>query len=338
MTIRVGEFSGTVSQSRDVKRAQLLPHSATGPMRGRGTVASDQTASVDLALAHIFLTMRATLGWNREQIAHRLGTTTATIELLEAGNTGALPPWSETLRVIETYGLVVGIDVGPVLDRLQKGAALPAPAVRQEPAALSRLELARTPATSASVSATPAWHPASAQAAKATGSPLPLRAAARKAAPLQPGSLPLAANNSQSVPQSRTVPASRAVPVAPMAGPRQAAPMVFAQRSGAESSAPPANDRVAAIAARLNQAADTQARSGASRRRRATVAAASIAVTIGAVGALLTALPSSTTSANPDKSFASTMRMSIERIVDGLRWIDVSDPKTRKADRLAPVK
>lgn len=243
-------------------------------------------APTDPVLAHIFTTMRSALGWSRERLAAGLQTSITTVDALEAGRVATLPPWSETLRIVEAYGRFVGIDVDAILDRLQSQSAILSPALPP-----------RVTAAAPSMA-----HPVAATAAKPDLTP-PIQAQpARVRTPrITPPPVPAAAR-----------PAVRTAPV----------------------SAPAANDPIAKIAARLNSASAAQVETARrSRRWRSRIAASIVAVVVG-VGALLTALPASTNSEPV---------ISLDRIAatfrDGLRWIDVADPRARKTDRLgAPQK
>ncbi len=270
----------------------------------------EHLASTDPVLAHIFTTMRGTLGWSRERVAAGLQTSVATIDALEAGRVTGLPPWSETLRIVEAYGRLVGIDAGVILDRLQSQSAMPLQPLPQS----GRIALqggsapvgapAKAPPT-ASVAAKPALQDALARARTAvrparpdTGPPAPARAV-RSAPP----------------------PSSHAPPPVPKS------PRPAAQRE--PLSTPATNDPIAKIAARLNSASAAQEETvRRSHRWRSRVAASIVAVVLG-VGALLTARPASTNSEpviTLDR-IAATFR-------EGLRWVDVADPRSRKTDKL----
>lgn len=72
----------------------------------------------DAQIAAIFRQMRAILGLSVPGLARRLGTDIAVIMELEAGLVENLPPWPETVRIIEGYGQMTGVDQGPLLSRI----------------------------------------------------------------------------------------------------------------------------------------------------------------------------------------------------------------------------
>lgn len=295
--VRVNVFQPRFSRNASPPASQAASGRAPSPGAQVPYPASllaleEHLAATDPVLAHIFTTMRGALGWSRERVAAGLQTSVATIDTLEAGRVAGLPPWSETLRIVEAYGRLVGIDAGVILDRLQSQSAMPSPPLPQA----SRTPPARAPVAAPSVApsvAAMAAQPALAQ---------PLQDALARARP----------------------------PRVPPPAPASARPVV---RTGPVSS-PAANDPIAKIAARLNSASAAQAESARrSHRWRSRIAASIVAVVLG-VGALLTARPASTNS---------EPLITLDRIAatfrDGLRWIDVADPRARKTDKLgAPQK
>lgn len=72
----------------------------------------------DAQIAAIFRQMRAILGLTVPALARRLGTDIAVVIELEAGSVDNLPPWPETVRIIEGYGAMTGVDQGPLLSRI----------------------------------------------------------------------------------------------------------------------------------------------------------------------------------------------------------------------------
>jgi transcriptional regulator with XRE-family HTH domain len=72
----------------------------------------------DAQIAAIFRQMRAILGLSVPGLARRLGTDIAVIMELETGGVDNLPPWPETVRIIEGYGAMTGVDQGPLLSRI----------------------------------------------------------------------------------------------------------------------------------------------------------------------------------------------------------------------------
>lgn len=72
----------------------------------------------DAQIAAIFRQMRAILGLSVPGLARRLGTDMAVVMELEAGLVENLPPWPETVRIIDGYGALTGVDQGPLLSRI----------------------------------------------------------------------------------------------------------------------------------------------------------------------------------------------------------------------------
>src|ERR1700704_1441016 len=60
----------------------------------------DQAGARDEQLGQIFRNMRVAMKVQRETIARRLATTTATIDAFETGTIAALPHWNETCRIV----------------------------------------------------------------------------------------------------------------------------------------------------------------------------------------------------------------------------------------------
>lgn len=370
------EWSSRVS-SRDAYRAPDAPLADLGRLQDRGFVAGRQLPSApslhsagnDPVIAQIFVTMRGTLGCRVEDVAGQLGTSSATIMHLEAGHVHALPPWSETLRIIEAYGRLLGIDVGSVLDRLQQYSAQPGP--------LAQLERALAATGPAVAAAVPTWHPmaaigpngsasrptpshlatprpaaASAPAARVAahvnGMSRPLvmaRLAPTVASPTRPVSpQPASSKRVASQPAATGSPGGRFAPERP-AGAAAPVPMTTNLAPGVAKpqTASASDDRIATIAARLNLAsAANHHEMGGSKRWRLLVAA-SVGAVVLSIGALVTAASTSSATGQDDASLAATVRTGFDRIAgglirDGLRWIEVSDPRTRKADRLTEPK
>lgn len=85
----------------------------------RLTSIDEQPAWVDPTLATFFQQLRALLGWPIEALAARLGTSPYVIDHLENGRLRALPPWPETERILNAYGVLVGMDLGPAARRIR---------------------------------------------------------------------------------------------------------------------------------------------------------------------------------------------------------------------------
>lgn len=79
---------------------------------------SNAPAELDHEIGELFREMRQATGQPLEEIAAQLKTKSETIRLLEQGHLSAMPPWSETNRVIVEYTNMLGLDPDPVLRRI----------------------------------------------------------------------------------------------------------------------------------------------------------------------------------------------------------------------------
>ena len=84
----------------------------------RSTAAALEQYAGDARLAAVFRQMRALIGASEAEMARRLGTNLATIMDFEAGAVHALPPWPETVRIVDRYAELSQIDPSPILSRL----------------------------------------------------------------------------------------------------------------------------------------------------------------------------------------------------------------------------
>lgn len=76
-------------------------------------------SAVDEELAVIFREMRRASHLDRNQLSDQLRTPVAVIEALETGAIGALPSWPETIRVVNAYTRMLGLDPRPILRRIR---------------------------------------------------------------------------------------------------------------------------------------------------------------------------------------------------------------------------
>jgi hypothetical protein len=74
----------------------------------------------DAELGQIFLRMRTLLGLSLWDMAHAVGGDPTAIANLEAGAIGSLPPWPELARLVDQYATLTGVDPQPILARLLK--------------------------------------------------------------------------------------------------------------------------------------------------------------------------------------------------------------------------
>lgn len=96
--------------------AAFLQGSAFG-VRSSGAAALDQLAG-DAKLAAVFRQMRVIVGVSEAEMARRLGTNLTTLLDFEAGAVHALPPWPDTVRIVDRYAELSEIDPSPILSRL----------------------------------------------------------------------------------------------------------------------------------------------------------------------------------------------------------------------------
>lgn len=70
-------------------------------------------------IAAFFCDLRRYLGRSAGDIAHELGVPVRLISALELGRIDLLPPWPETVRLVEGYATIAGIDPRPALTALE---------------------------------------------------------------------------------------------------------------------------------------------------------------------------------------------------------------------------
>ncbi len=112
----------------------VAPNSPSQSDRGQTPVEEEFAIQLETAQKHIaalFQNLRRALDRPISDIAIKLGTTSDVIQSLETGRFDALPPWHETVRIVTAYTNLVNIDPGPALHVLQN--SIPE---RREPAKL----------------------------------------------------------------------------------------------------------------------------------------------------------------------------------------------------------
>lgn len=77
-------------------------------------------ASKDEQLGAIFRQMRAVVGLNEVALARLIGTDLSVIMDLEAGIGEGLPRWPDLVRIVERYASVAGVDPSPIITRLMQ--------------------------------------------------------------------------------------------------------------------------------------------------------------------------------------------------------------------------
>jgi hypothetical protein len=265
----------------------------------------------DAKLAVVFRQIRAISGLNEAEMARRIGSGIDVVLSFEAGNVDALPPWPETARLIERYAALGGVDPAPLLSRilsLQTLPVVPPPLVRQaerqtDPVQMLSDALRRAPG--------PEMGPSAFKAAV------------------------------QDLPAAALQTARIATPDA--AAPAAASPIGFAARSRLQEE--PATERPRTAPLRPAETAVLTASTTARRRRRMRNTALVlsplllvIALFIGLqvaprpVYALAHKLPSPVGPAT--RSVIDVFAAQTATFRDGLRWIELDDPRLRKAQRL----
>src|SRR5262245_18455814 len=78
----------------------------------------EMPAGYDAEVAELFRDLRAASNLSEADLAATLATRTEVVQALEQGALYALPPWAETSRVVNSYGLLLNLDVRPLLRRI----------------------------------------------------------------------------------------------------------------------------------------------------------------------------------------------------------------------------
>ncbi|MEC9367888.1 MAG: helix-turn-helix domain-containing protein [Pseudomonadota bacterium] len=89
-------------------------------------------AAIDKEIAIIFQEMRRAAHLEKAQLSDQLRTPVSVIDALESGILHALPSWPETIRVVNAYTRMLGLDPRPILRRIRSqldaaGVVRPAP-------------------------------------------------------------------------------------------------------------------------------------------------------------------------------------------------------------------
>jgi transcriptional regulator with XRE-family HTH domain len=273
----------------------------------KATYASQTLASQDLArlagdakLAAVFKQIRSIVGVSESEMARRLGTDITVILDFESGAVEAFPPWPVTARLIERYAAMADVDPSPILARILslQAQVLPIPAPRPRQA----LAYGDRPT-----------QPFSPNSAQPQGQPYTQRPGSTTADHPEPYSEPVTAGHAVGF---------------------EARSKLRTQATGAPRTLPPDTPDVA-----------SEPVSRAKRRRRMR-RALTLAIPMGLIAAVFVILQATP---RPLYAFASMMpgplaaptRSLVDLIVlqsapvkDGLRWIDMGDPRIRKGDRL----
>lgn len=281
----------------------------------------------DERLAFIFKQMRSIVGVGEPEMARLIGTNLSIVLDLEAGLVDGLPAWPEAARIVEAYAALAKVDPSPVLSHLMRLQS-PHPGMRYAPAISPPV-----PAGQAQLQ-----------------SPLrrmPPPAAIAAPAPVQP--LPVPRQPAVNVPPMHRV--AVAPPVAhadPAAMPDSA--VGFTGRSklrnastGDRTGQPPADVTAAADQAGTARAEAAGRKARRRRRLRSTALVATpivlVLVTLvmahvapRSVYAMAGAVPRPVGA--PLRAIVDFATLQAAPVRDGLRWIDIGDPRVRKSDRL----
>ncbi len=258
----------------------------------------------------MFFDARRILGLAEWDLAQRLGTDVGTIRALETGQLSALPPWPETSRVVTAYLAGLGFDARPVLHSLAQDLATASAAAPSSSARITRV-----------------------------GS------AARVDAP-QPGS-PTSATPTQTSKPAAGVAAVKSVPPAWVTRLGRTPKAVNGAVNSVARSAVAAGRRATRLASAGGRGArGTIARGTAATRRRkglrVAIGLSVVAMLIAAVaqtsvaGSVMTAaaVPLPATLTRAFGRVADMVRVQLAPVRDGLRWIEVEDPRSRRGDKL----
>ena len=99
-------------------RAPVNPPEASDGRRLHIHGIKEMPAGYDAEVAELFRDLRAASNLSEADLAATLATRTEVVQALEQGALYALPPWPETSRVVNSYGLLLNLDVRPLLRRI----------------------------------------------------------------------------------------------------------------------------------------------------------------------------------------------------------------------------
>jgi len=276
--------------------------------RGRETLPVRGTAlgtvlGRDEQLGAVFRQMRAVTGLNEAALARKLGTDVSVIMDLEAGIADGLPAWRELAAIVERLAFVTAVDPSPILTRLMQVS--PA-ASGVEPAIARRPPFAAMP---------PPMLPGA----------LPVRVPAPPPAVVSGvvTTRPVSAAGGNGVHRSRNADRSATLPVSIAQAPNQSRPV----------HAPTASS------------GSVVARGPLPRGRRISRLAGAVVLLGLLLGGYLAMQNLPRFAYQSVGYFPRRLHESVRNIIDlavlhtsavkdGLRWIDVGDPRLRKGDRL----
>jgi hypothetical protein len=126
-------------------RAPVNPPEASDGRRLHIHGIKEMPAGYDAEVAELFRDLRAASNLSEADLAATLATRTEVVQALEQGALYALPPWPETSRVVNSYGLLLNLDVRPLLRRIY--AQLEAGIVELQPKTMPEMPMMTPPET-----------------------------------------------------------------------------------------------------------------------------------------------------------------------------------------------
>jgi hypothetical protein len=121
----------------DPTRAPGSPPEASDGRRLHIHGIKEMPAGYDAEVAELFRDLRAASNLSEVELAASLATRPEVVQALEQGALYALPPWPETSRVVNSYGLLLNLDVRPLLRRIYAQIEPNAAAQAQDPYAVA---------------------------------------------------------------------------------------------------------------------------------------------------------------------------------------------------------
>ena len=116
-------------------RAPVNPPEASDGRRLHIHGIKEMPAGYDAEVAGLFRDLRAASNLSEADLAATLATRPEVVQALEQGALFALPPWAETSRVVNSYGLLLNLDVRPLLRRIH--AQIEPSSMGQDPYAMA---------------------------------------------------------------------------------------------------------------------------------------------------------------------------------------------------------
>jgi hypothetical protein len=251
-------------------------------------------------VGRFFFDLRQTFRLSQAQAARQLATRPEIILALETGDVRALPPWPETCRIVRGYTALAGLDPRPVLHLLEMLQTLPAHAPMRALAPPARNANAAGPAAPSAASAPRAR--ATAPSLPATGRGVP--AVIEHRGPPRRLSERVRAERARAEPE----------PVEPESYEDDDRPGLFGFAGGMLLQVMPGRSLRALLALSVP------------------VAIVVLLIQTSVLEAAVAQLPPSV--ARIVRGAQNYVIVQLAPIRDGMRWIDVPDPRSRRADKL----